>query len=103
MTMNLQLFGIDYLVCDECGKAFPACAEDYRGCSCGKTFCEDCVEDAKFAKNKNGGIKENKWGEPVSCKYCRGEEITDDALLEKALKLLKMSREDLIKAKEEDK
>jgi hypothetical protein len=33
---------------------------------------------------------------PSSCKFCRGEDHTDEVLLEFALELLKMDREDLV-------
>lgn len=55
---------------------------DYYTCkNCGENFpdCGDC-----------------EYYEPESCKYCRHEDYEDDILLDKALGLLNMSRDDLV-------
>lgn len=112
--------GIDYLTCNYCGEAFPDCIH-YVSCeSCGTVWCSDeCAEEdgfmrehcSKYPDLNDGDLMEEyraihcdfkdctecEYYNPESCKYCRKEDYEDYVLLEKALELLKMSREDLVR------
>lgn len=111
---------IDYLTCDNCGEAFPDCI-NYVSCeNCGTCWCSyECAEEDGFVRehcSKHPDLDDRDLMEeyredhcdfedctncehynPESCKYCRKEDYEDYVLLEKALELLKMSREELVK------
>lgn len=111
---------VDYLTCNCCEENFPDCGY-YVSCeSCGTHWCSDeCAEEdgyisehcKKFPilsdrdemedyREKNCDYEDCTdcpYYKPDSCKYCRNEDYSDNVLLEKALELLNMSREDLIK------
>lgn len=117
---------VDYWICKYCENTFPDCG-CYISCeSCGTHWCSDeCA-------NRDGYIREHcskysdlegrdemeeyrekhcdyddccdcKHYESDSCKYCRHEDYDNLTLLKKALELLDMSREDLVKKVNEDK
>lgn len=112
---------VDFLVCDNCGDTFPDCGY-YVSCeSCGTCWCSDeCADDDGFVRehcSKHPDLDDRDLMEeyrenhcdfddctecenynPESCKYCRKEDYEDYVLLEKALELLKMSREELVRA-----
>jgi hypothetical protein len=115
---------VDWYSCKKCGRTFPDCGH-YVHCECGEHWCSDeCAEadgyEREYCKlgcdifeqyleddsdNKCIGTKDedgeiNCYGCPnyveESCKYCRSEDYDDETLLDKALNLLGMSREELI-------
>ena len=94
--------GIYYFACDYCGETFPDCGY-YVSCeSCGTRWCSDeCANEDGFVYRESHcdfeDCTECKHYRPDSCKYCRKEDYDDATLLEKALELLKISREDLVK------
>lgn len=111
--------GVDFLVCEHCGEAFPDCGH-YVSCqSCGTHWCSDecAAEDGYVTEHckKHPDLDDRdlmkiyreshcnfndccdcEYYEPDSCKYCRNEDYADFVLLNKALELLKMNREELI-------
>ena len=118
--------GVDWIACNRCGETFPDCG-DYVTCeSCCTEWCSyDCAEEdgyipehcSKHPDLDNRDLMEEyredhcnhddccdcEYYAPDSCKYCRHEDYDDETLLEKALELLDMSREDLVKKVNEDK
>jgi hypothetical protein len=82
--------GVDWLTCNYCGETFPDCG-DYVYCEeCGTRWCSvECAEADGYVWDETSEHFE-------TCKFCRGEDHTDEVLLEFALELLKMDREDLI-------
>lgn len=111
---------VDYLVCSNCGDTFPDCGYWLSCESCGTCWCSDeCAEEDGFVReycSKHPDLDDRDLMEsyrrthcdfedctecehynPESCKYCRKEDYEDYVLLEKALELLKMSREELVK------
>lgn len=84
---------VDYYSCNYCGETFPDCG-DYVSCEgCGNCWCsEECAEEQGFRIDVDNDEEYS-----TSCNFCRGEDYEDYELLEKALELLKISREDLIK------
>ena len=114
--------GVEFLVCRNCEETFCDCG-DFVFCeSCGAWWCsEDCANDDGYTKGKCGlgkytddGYpgeecefavdgrcdkyeKECKYWIAQSCNFCRGEDYDDCDLLLKALDLLGMTREELIK------
>ena len=85
--------GIDYLVCDHCGEAFPDVCDHYYCDGCGRVFCSYCAEEAglKFYDD------EDCCCEVESCIYCRKEAFDDNALLNYLLKKYNITREDVEK------
>ncbi|MGL5330368.1 MAG: hypothetical protein ACRDD7_13950 [Peptostreptococcaceae bacterium] len=104
----------------DCG-SFVTC--DYDAGGCGTNWCsEECAEEEGYVKcscklgkelNEYEGYCEegcDKYKDkydscnsvdcenytPTSCKYCRKEDFSDEQLLDKAMSLLGMNREDLI-------
>lgn len=76
-----------WTVCSRCGLIFRI-KEDRIICSgCNREWC--CDKCATY-----DGYNENK--DLSSCNYCRGEDYDDEELLVEALKLLKMTRKELI-------
>ena len=111
---------IDYYSCNNCGETFPDCG-DYVSCEgCGTNWCcDECAEEdgfiAQHCKKYNvygysdmeaeREIRDCEYSycsdecpESVgdSCKYCRNEDYDDLTLLNKALELLHMKREELV-------
>lgn len=111
---------VDYYACDYCGDIFCDCG-DYVSCECGKHWCsEECAEEDGFErghcglnKDTDDGVPEedcdfakngecNSWGYECehwtkeSCKYCRNEDFDDYKLLNFALEVLNVTREELI-------
>lgn len=117
--------GVDWLSCKRCGDTFPDCGH-FVNCECGETWCSDeCAEKDGYKEEhcKLGcGLS---YGEPegydekcvykdklkndetvyccdcenfimTSCNFCRNEDYDHETLLDKALNLLGMSREELI-------
>lgn len=115
-----------YLVCESCRDTFPDRGY-YVSCeNCGTVWCSDeCAEDdghiyeycSKHPSLDNRDLMESyredhcdfedctecEYYNPESCKYCRGEDYDDGVLLDKALELLEMSREELVKIYNNDK
>ena len=80
--------GIDYFSCHYCGNSFPDCSY-YVSCDCGYSWCSnECA--------KKDGYKFNKKEETSTCKYCRGEDYEDKFLLNKLLKINKMTKKQLV-------
>lgn len=111
--------GVDYYTCDYCDDTFPDCGYYVHCESCGTHWCSDeCAKEDGFVRehcaihsdldNRDLMEKYNKEHcdfndcvycehyRPDSCKYCRHEDYEDHILLDKALSLLNMTREDLI-------
>lgn len=83
---------VDYYVCNYCGETFPDCGK-YISCECGNRWCSDeCAEADGFRVDVDTDKEYD-----TSCAYCRGEKFEDYEILDKALELLKMSRDELIK------
>lgn len=115
--------GVDFYPCSRCGDTYCDCG-DYVTCcedalGCGRDWCSDecaeadgyirehckldkeveyryCVEECKLSDD--GCCTECEHYVGASCKYCRHEDYEDKELLEFALKMLDMSRNDLIEA-----
>ena len=85
--------GVDYFSCVRCGETFPDCG-DYVSCYCWGVWCSD-----EYAE-KDGFMRPNEdaddSNEESSCKFCREEDVADDALLKHCLKMLDISREDAV-------
>ncbi len=103
--INLQLFGIDYYVCDICKESFPDVIDYYYCATCDKNYCSDeCAEEAdlKYTYYKDGDeVTEDDdydYEEIISCKYCRNEDFTDEDVLKY---LLEKHNETLENVKEE--
>lgn len=98
--------GIDYYSCKSCGETFPDCGE-YVYCECDENWCSmECAEEDGFKRGEfevwNDYYKKYVTQES-SCKYCRKEDVEDSALLSTALKLLGVTRADLVKKHFENK
>ena len=110
--------GVWYYTCENCGKNFPDCGY-YVSCECGTRWCSDeCAKEDGYVvehcrkypdlinrdemeeyREEHCDFKDCcdcEYYEPDGCKYCRNEDYEDDVLLDKALELLNMSRQDLI-------
>lgn len=110
--------GVDFYACHYCGDTFPDCGE-YVSCGCGMNWCsEECAEEEGYVPEhckkynvygyddleNERGIKNcnydncDECSEYVqeSCNYCRNEDYEDSELLDKALELLNITREELI-------
>lgn len=114
-----KIMSVDYYVCKSCEDTFSDCGK-YISCeSCGTRWCgETCAEEDGYIKEHCSlhpdlddydlmteyRIKHCGFGScadcgyfvPDSCKYCREEDFDDDVLLEHALELLDMTRDELI-------
>lgn len=113
--------GVDFYTCHSCEDTFPDFG-DYVTCeSCGTHWCSDeCAEEEGYieehctkynvygyidlnAEREIRGCNHNYCGETCefyvlgSCKFCRNEDYEDYELLSKALHLLGMTRDKLIK------
>ena len=86
--------GVDYLTCMYCGTNFPDCGH-FIHCNCGNYWCDiECAELDGYRVDKE---EDDEWEAETSCKYCRSEDYEDSELLSNALKLLNMTREELVK------
>ena len=97
--------GVDFYACENCGHTFPDCG-DYTSCECGRHWCcDDCAESEGYRQEEDGYTPEgSSWEQETSCDYCRQEDFEDYELLSHALKLLGISRKELVakyKAEEE--
>ena len=111
--------GVDFLVCNYCEETFPDCGHFVSCEGCGTHWCSDeCAEEDGYVPEHcrkhpelNGfdemyNYREDncdyksccycEYYELASCKFCRGEDYSDETLLSKALALLNMTREDLV-------
>lgn len=110
---------VEFYVCKNCGSTFPDCGE-YVSCEqCFTHWCSnECAEEDGYIKEHCAAHKDLDDGDlmdmyrekhcdyddccdcdnyiPDSCKYCREEDFEDDVLLEYALELLGINREELI-------
>lgn len=112
---------VDFLVCKNCGDTFCDCGE-YVSCECGTNWCSDeCAEADGYRKERckldcsqddeemDDCIKKEEYNKSgyvscwdcenyieSSCNFCRNEDYDDITLLNKALELLGISRENLI-------
>lgn len=116
---------VDYLVCENCGDTFPDCGYYVTCEGCGTDWCSDeCAQEdgfvrehcSKYSYLNNRDLMEEyreeycnfeyctecEYYNPESCKYCRKEDYEDYVLLDKALELLGMSREELVKLVNEE-
>lgn len=83
-------------VCAECGEIGTYCGTFY-SCECGSAFCSHkCAKAAGLGELNDEGEE--------SCSYCRGENFTEEDILEYALKKLKTNRSQIIEemARKED-
>lgn len=113
---------VDFLVCKNCGETFCDCG-DYVGCECGEHWCseeyaeadgykreycklgcnkdndkmDNCVKKEEYDKDEYVSCWNCENNIECSCNFCRNEDYNDITLLNKALSLLDMSREELIK------
>jgi len=101
---------VDFFDCDVCGRSICDCG-DYVSCECGKNWCsEECAESDGYERiscKLGYDVDDNECEDSCcccdnqvedSCKYCREEDFEDDVLLEFALKLSDLTREELIEA-----
>lgn len=113
--------GVDFYPCSRCGDIycdcgyFVTCCEDKGGC--GRDWCsDDCAKEDEYEVEHCKLDKDIVYGHcrgecelsddacctecinyiPSSCSYCRHENYEDSELLNKALELLEITREDLI-------
>lgn len=87
--------GVDFWACRNCGETFPDCGY-YTGCSCGEVWCcESCAKADGFAEEIDEETDE-VIDDSGTCNFCREEDFKDCELLNHALDLLKMERNDLI-------
>lgn len=110
--------GVEFYTCNYCGETFSDCG-GFVGCECGTKWCDDeCAEadgyisehcnlhpdlddyDLMYDYRKNHCDYDSCYKcehyVKASCKYCRQEDFDDGVLLEYALNLLNMSREEVI-------
>ncbi len=80
--------GIDYYTCANCTYNFPDCGE-YYWCDCGEHYCSQKCGNGKIVDEQD--IDDN-WTEHRSCMICRGEHVTDAALMEWVLKRANLTR-----------
>jgi len=73
-------------VCNRCGLIFQT-KREHDICDCDREWC--CYRCSSY-----DGYVEN--GDLSSCNYCRGEDYDDEELLAEALKILEMTRKQLI-------
>ena len=116
--------GVDFYTCHYCEDTFPDCGYHVTCESCGTHWCSDeCAEEEGYVaehctrynvygyEDLESERKIRKCNHKYcdetcefyvldSCKYCRGEDYEDGELLSKALDLLDMTREELIKMME---
>lgn len=82
--------GVDFYACDYCEETFCDCGE-YVVCDCGNRWCgENCASEEGYIE------EDDNFNGESSCNYCRKEDFSNDDLLEKALDLLNISREELV-------
>lgn len=113
--------GVEFLTCSYCEDNFADCGYYVTCETCGTNWCSDgCAEAEGFVRehcSKHTDLDDRdlmeeyreehcdyedccdcEYYNPESCKYCRHEDYADFVLLNKALELLKMSREELVEA-----
>ena len=89
---------VDFYPCDNCGEVFCDCGEYVKCEDCGKHWCcTECADEDGFKIEQD-----DEESYRTSCKYCRGEEFTDEELLDYALKLLDLNREELVAKKNKE-
>ena len=110
---------VDYFVCEYCGETFSDAGHFVTCESCGTNWCSDeCANEDGYVpvhcdkhhildnmdlmeKYRESHCNSNSCYEcqnyvPDSCKWCRNEDYTNETLLEKALKMLNMTRQELV-------
>lgn len=110
--------GVDYYSCNYCDETFPDVGR-YVTCDCGNHWCcNECAEEdgwidthcSKYPMLDDIDLMEAyrekhcaidycyscEYYRPSSCNYCREEDYEDCVLLDKALDLLAMTREELV-------
>lgn len=94
---------VDYGTCDNCGETF--IKHDGEGdvwCSeCGICWCSDeCADLGGVIRSTDDDLADDESYDGdfdiISCKYCRKENYTDDVILDKALKLLGKTRQEIV-------
>lgn len=117
--------GVDFYPCSNCGDTYCDCG-DYITCNedaggCGRDWCsDDCAIEDGYEKEHCKKGYDVYYGEPDesdcemdscieceyfvpdSCSYCRKELFEDSDLLEKALEMLGLTKEELIEKMKED-
>lgn len=111
--------GVDYYSCNYCDGIFSDCGHYITYKTCGTRWCSnECAEEdgwvdehcnkypvlddrdlMEFYRKKHCEYKnccDCEHYNPASCKYCREEDYTNYVLLDKALDLLAMTREELV-------
>lgn len=85
--------GVDFWICQRCRGTFPDCG-DYERCEqCERHWCSSyCADEDGLEKSEDC----DEWGiYETSCSYCRNEAVEDSDLLEYALVLFDITREEL--------
>lgn len=102
----------EILTCKVCNENYHECDGDRVICDCGEKWCSTmCAELNGYKKNGCSDVKYDcetynlngdrdceyceYYVQDKSCGHCRGEIISDEYILEKALFLLKMTKEDI--------
>lgn len=91
--------GVDFYECDVCEQSFADCNK-YASCGdCGGNLCEFCAKryGVMFAMANLNDLTDEEKGEvgECECPFCSGKILTDNILLNFALSLLKLTKEEL--------
>ena len=90
--------GVDFYACDSCGETFNDCG-DYAHCeTCGQLLCPDCMNKYGVGHSM-ADIDADEQGDDNfdQCPFCAKKIVSDNTLLEFALKKLNTTKEKLIK------
>lgn len=85
--------GIDWFACNYCGDTFPDCGDWFICDECGTDWCsEECAKADGAMRHEEDG-----YGEIVSCKYCRNEDLKDSQLVAYLLSYFNVTREEMVR------
>lgn len=86
--------GVDFYPCDDCGETFPDCGVYFWCEDCSNKLCEECMRRHKAGDRYDeytGREKEHPY-----CPFCDGDVVSDADLLEFAIHLTGLTREEII-------
>lgn len=92
--------GVDFYPCQnpDCHQCWCDCGYYFHCVDCERSLCEECSQQyscGKYAPREYDDRNED-CTEDFNCPFCTGELITDKALLEFAIELTELSREEVI-------
>jgi len=100
--------GQSFYTCDNCGGAFGDYWDGFEMCECGKNYCcDECAAYNGFVRydedDEDSTPLFDEDGDEVEsqCSFCRGENFTDDELLDFIYKKFSTTREEMIKLMKE--